>query len=184
MHGGSAKFSDLYELQEDIGVGSYSICKRCVHRVSAMDYAVKVTTDKKSHLFIQIWLNRLWTSNFTTFKTASFKLFCISFCVLLYLYYFLHFRLLLKISNRVQLNLDISVGLRLQIQHFISLAQKAVLVIILLKKQSANQMAWRVAAECCNSYVGPGDINRVTSKHPHLHMQISSVHFCSHGCKI
>lgn len=42
MHGGSAKFSDLYELQEDIGVGSYSICKRCVHRVSAVDYAVKV----------------------------------------------------------------------------------------------------------------------------------------------
>uniref|UniRef100_A0A7N6AX49 non-specific serine/threonine protein kinase n=1 Tax=Anabas testudineus TaxID=64144 RepID=A0A7N6AX49_ANATE len=37
-----SKFSDLYELQEDIGVGSYSICKRCVHRVSAMDYAVKV----------------------------------------------------------------------------------------------------------------------------------------------
>lgn len=47
MHGGSAKFSDLYELQEDIGVGSYSICKRCVHRVSAMDYAVKVTIDIK-----------------------------------------------------------------------------------------------------------------------------------------
>lgn len=43
LHGGSAKFSDMYELQEDIGVGSYSICKRCVHRVSAMDYAVKVT---------------------------------------------------------------------------------------------------------------------------------------------
>lgn len=42
MHGGSAKFSDLYELQEDIGVGSYSICKRCVHRVSSVDYAVKV----------------------------------------------------------------------------------------------------------------------------------------------
>uniref|UniRef100_A0A674BYP1 non-specific serine/threonine protein kinase n=1 Tax=Salmo trutta TaxID=8032 RepID=A0A674BYP1_SALTR len=42
MHGGSAQFSDLYELQEDIGVGSYSICKRCVHRESVMDYAVKV----------------------------------------------------------------------------------------------------------------------------------------------
>uniref|UniRef100_A0AAZ3P2D5 non-specific serine/threonine protein kinase n=1 Tax=Oncorhynchus tshawytscha TaxID=74940 RepID=A0AAZ3P2D5_ONCTS len=42
MHGGSAQFSDLYELQEDIGVGSYSICKRCVHRVSVMDYAVKI----------------------------------------------------------------------------------------------------------------------------------------------
>ena len=36
MHGGSAKFSDLYELQEDIGVGSYSICKRCVHRSNRM----------------------------------------------------------------------------------------------------------------------------------------------------
>ncbi|XP_071255947.1 ribosomal protein S6 kinase alpha-6 isoform X2 [Salvelinus alpinus] len=42
IHGGSAQFSDLYELQEDIGVGSYSICKRCVHRVSVMDYAVKI----------------------------------------------------------------------------------------------------------------------------------------------
>uniref|UniRef100_A0A674BYF6 non-specific serine/threonine protein kinase n=1 Tax=Salmo trutta TaxID=8032 RepID=A0A674BYF6_SALTR len=42
MHGGSAQFSDLYELQEDIGVGSYSICKRCVHRESVMDYAVKI----------------------------------------------------------------------------------------------------------------------------------------------
>ncbi|XP_054647815.1 ribosomal protein S6 kinase alpha-6 isoform X3 [Dunckerocampus dactyliophorus] len=47
MHGGSAKFSDLYELQEDIGVGSYSICKRCVHRVSAMDYAVKIIDKSK-----------------------------------------------------------------------------------------------------------------------------------------
>lgn len=58
MHGGSAKFSDLYELQEDIGVGSYSICKRCVHRVSAMDYAVKVrecvTAFNYTHPMIQI----------------------------------------------------------------------------------------------------------------------------------
>uniref|UniRef100_A0A7N8YQL0 non-specific serine/threonine protein kinase n=1 Tax=Mastacembelus armatus TaxID=205130 RepID=A0A7N8YQL0_9TELE len=47
MHGNSAKFSDLYELQEDIGVGSYSICKRCVHRVTAMDYAVKIIDKSK-----------------------------------------------------------------------------------------------------------------------------------------
>lgn len=53
MHGGSAKFSDLYELQEDIGVGSYSICKRCVHRVSAMDYAVKVEVLKMSYIISQ-----------------------------------------------------------------------------------------------------------------------------------
>jgi hypothetical protein len=43
MHTGSAQFSDLYDLHEDIGVGSYSICKRCVHRVSSTDYAAKVT---------------------------------------------------------------------------------------------------------------------------------------------
>uniref|UniRef100_A0A8C6KR50 Ribosomal protein S6 kinase n=1 Tax=Nothobranchius furzeri TaxID=105023 RepID=A0A8C6KR50_NOTFU len=37
VHGGSAKFSDLYELQEDIGVGSYSICKRsCVSSLRVM----------------------------------------------------------------------------------------------------------------------------------------------------
>lgn len=42
MHGGSAQFSDVYELKEDIGVGSYSICKRCIHRVTAMEFAVKV----------------------------------------------------------------------------------------------------------------------------------------------
>ena len=43
MHSSAAQFSDLYDLHEDIGVGSYSICKRCVHRVSTVDYAVKVT---------------------------------------------------------------------------------------------------------------------------------------------
>uniref|UniRef100_A0A8C2E128 non-specific serine/threonine protein kinase n=1 Tax=Cyprinus carpio TaxID=7962 RepID=A0A8C2E128_CYPCA len=42
MHGGSAQFADVYELKEDIGVGSYSICKRCIHRVTAMEFAVKV----------------------------------------------------------------------------------------------------------------------------------------------
>uniref|UniRef100_A0A8C1YBR2 Ribosomal protein S6 kinase n=1 Tax=Cyprinus carpio TaxID=7962 RepID=A0A8C1YBR2_CYPCA len=42
MHGGVAQFADVYELKEDIGVGSYSICKRCIHRVTAMEFAVKV----------------------------------------------------------------------------------------------------------------------------------------------
>ncbi|XP_034147659.1 ribosomal protein S6 kinase alpha-6 isoform X2 [Esox lucius] len=47
MHGGSSQFSDQYELHEDIGVGSYSICKRCVHRVSTVDYAVKIIDKSK-----------------------------------------------------------------------------------------------------------------------------------------
>lgn len=42
MHSDAAQFSDVYELKEDIGVGSYSICKRCIHRVTAMEFAVKV----------------------------------------------------------------------------------------------------------------------------------------------
>lgn len=65
MHGGSAKFCDLYELQEDIGVGSYSICKRCVHRVSAVDYAVKVTKKKLT-----------WGSNITADSRLLFCLQC------------------------------------------------------------------------------------------------------------
>ncbi|CAL8306549.1 unnamed protein product [Arctogadus glacialis] len=47
MHTGSAQFSDLYDLHEDIGVGSYSICKRCVHRVSSTDYAAKIIDKSK-----------------------------------------------------------------------------------------------------------------------------------------
>uniref|UniRef100_A0A8C2PQG0 non-specific serine/threonine protein kinase n=1 Tax=Cyprinus carpio TaxID=7962 RepID=A0A8C2PQG0_CYPCA len=34
--------SDVYDVKEDIGVGSYSICKRCVHKSTGMDYAVKI----------------------------------------------------------------------------------------------------------------------------------------------
>uniref|UniRef100_A0A4W3HHF5 Ribosomal protein S6 kinase n=1 Tax=Callorhinchus milii TaxID=7868 RepID=A0A4W3HHF5_CALMI len=39
-------FSDGYELKEDIGVGSYSVCKRCIHRATSMEFAVKVIIDK------------------------------------------------------------------------------------------------------------------------------------------
>uniref|UniRef100_A0A8B9L662 non-specific serine/threonine protein kinase n=1 Tax=Astyanax mexicanus TaxID=7994 RepID=A0A8B9L662_ASTMX len=47
MHSGAAQFSDVYELKEDIGVGSYSICKRCIHRVTAMEFAVKIIDKSK-----------------------------------------------------------------------------------------------------------------------------------------
>uniref|UniRef100_A0A8C2GI17 Ribosomal protein S6 kinase n=1 Tax=Cyprinus carpio TaxID=7962 RepID=A0A8C2GI17_CYPCA len=36
------QFTDVYDVKEDIGVGSYSICKRCVHKSTGMDYAVKI----------------------------------------------------------------------------------------------------------------------------------------------
>ncbi|KAL2097810.1 hypothetical protein ACEWY4_007017 [Coilia grayii] len=34
-------------MQEDIGVGSYSVCKRCVHRGSGTEYAVKIINKAK-----------------------------------------------------------------------------------------------------------------------------------------
>lgn len=36
------QFTDVYELKEDIGVGSYSVCKRCIHIATNMEFAVKV----------------------------------------------------------------------------------------------------------------------------------------------
>lgn len=42
LHRNTSQFSDTYEVKEDIGVGSYSICKRCLHKGTGMEYAVKV----------------------------------------------------------------------------------------------------------------------------------------------
>lgn len=44
LHRSMSQFSDTYEIKEDIGVGSYSVCKRCLHKGTGMEYAVKVTT--------------------------------------------------------------------------------------------------------------------------------------------
>ncbi|CAE1142002.1 RPS6KA [Acanthosepion pharaonis] len=35
-------FTDEYELKQDIGIGSYSVCKWCVHKTTGQDYAVKI----------------------------------------------------------------------------------------------------------------------------------------------
>ncbi|XP_023689926.1 ribosomal protein S6 kinase alpha-6 isoform X2 [Paramormyrops kingsleyae] len=47
LHGSSSLFAEMYELKEDIGVGSYSICKRCIHRVNNMEFAVKIIDKSK-----------------------------------------------------------------------------------------------------------------------------------------
>ncbi|EHB07492.1 Ribosomal protein S6 kinase alpha-2 [Heterocephalus glaber] len=41
LHGNNIHFTDGYEIKEDIGVGSYSVCKRCVHKATDAEYAVK-----------------------------------------------------------------------------------------------------------------------------------------------
>jgi len=35
-------FYDEYEEKEEIGIGSYSVCKRCIHKSTKKEYAVKV----------------------------------------------------------------------------------------------------------------------------------------------
>lgn len=42
LHGNNIHFRDGYEIKEDIGIGSYSVCKRCVHKDTEAEFAVKV----------------------------------------------------------------------------------------------------------------------------------------------
>ncbi|KAG7314979.1 hypothetical protein KOW79_022282 [Hemibagrus wyckioides] len=46
-HRGTLVFSDVYDVKEDIGVGSYSICKRCVHKTTGSEHAVKIINKEK-----------------------------------------------------------------------------------------------------------------------------------------
>ncbi|XP_030850529.1 ribosomal protein S6 kinase alpha-2 isoform X2 [Strongylocentrotus purpuratus] len=41
-HARVSSILDEYDLQEDIGLGSYSVCKRCTHKATGQDYAVKI----------------------------------------------------------------------------------------------------------------------------------------------
>lgn len=52
LHGKNLLFSDGYVLKEDIGMGSFSVCKRCIHKATNTEYAVKVrrqTHDTRFH---------------------------------------------------------------------------------------------------------------------------------------
>uniref|UniRef100_A0A803SSL4 Ribosomal protein S6 kinase n=1 Tax=Anolis carolinensis TaxID=28377 RepID=A0A803SSL4_ANOCA len=47
LHGNNIHFTDGYEIKEDIGIGSYSVCKRCVHKATETEFAVKVIDKSK-----------------------------------------------------------------------------------------------------------------------------------------
>ena len=45
--GKTGNFLQEYELCEEIGQGSYSVCKRCIHKASRVEYAVKIVDKSK-----------------------------------------------------------------------------------------------------------------------------------------
>jgi hypothetical protein len=42
---------------QDIGIGSYSVCKRCVHRLTGNSYAVKVNITYHLYMIIAVKIN-------------------------------------------------------------------------------------------------------------------------------
>lgn len=45
---GDVAFSDIYELKEEVGQTTTSVCRRCLHRVTAVEYSVKVAISRHS----------------------------------------------------------------------------------------------------------------------------------------
>ncbi|KAK6751318.1 hypothetical protein RB195_002980 [Necator americanus] len=43
----STKFSDNYEVKEELGKGAFSVVRRCVHKATAAEYAAKIINTKK-----------------------------------------------------------------------------------------------------------------------------------------
>uniref|UniRef100_A0A8K9XF52 non-specific serine/threonine protein kinase n=1 Tax=Oncorhynchus mykiss TaxID=8022 RepID=A0A8K9XF52_ONCMY len=48
LHRNMSQLSEAYEVKEEIGLGSYSVCKRCIHKATGMEYAVKVFDDGRT----------------------------------------------------------------------------------------------------------------------------------------
>ncbi|KAE8601924.1 hypothetical protein XENTR_v10013835 [Xenopus tropicalis] len=47
LHGSNIQFSDGYMIKEDLGIGTYAICKRCVHKATNTEFAVKIIDKSK-----------------------------------------------------------------------------------------------------------------------------------------
>lgn len=65
---------DDYNLCEEIGVGSYSVCRRCVHRATRTEYAVKIIPkgSRECQEEIQILYRYGNTNNIITLRDVSY----------------------------------------------------------------------------------------------------------------
>lgn len=43
----STKFSDNYDVKEELGKGAFSVVRRCVHKATAAEFAAKIINTKK-----------------------------------------------------------------------------------------------------------------------------------------
>uniref|UniRef100_A0A665V5U6 non-specific serine/threonine protein kinase n=1 Tax=Echeneis naucrates TaxID=173247 RepID=A0A665V5U6_ECHNA len=50
---GDVSFTDIYELKEEVGQTVSAVCKRCLHRVTAVEYSVKVFDDGQCVYLVQ-----------------------------------------------------------------------------------------------------------------------------------
>uniref|UniRef100_A0A8C5D9H9 non-specific serine/threonine protein kinase n=1 Tax=Gouania willdenowi TaxID=441366 RepID=A0A8C5D9H9_GOUWI len=74
---GDLAFSDVYELKEEVGQAGTMVCRRCLHRVTAVEYSVKVFDDGHCVFLVQDLLrgeellDRALTQTHFTEKHAS-----------------------------------------------------------------------------------------------------------------
>lgn len=54
LYRNSIQFIDGYEVKEDIGVGFYFVCKRCIYKVINMEFVVKIIDKSKRDLIEEI----------------------------------------------------------------------------------------------------------------------------------
>ncbi|KAG1714899.1 Ribosomal protein S6 kinase alpha-1 [Nymphon striatum] len=64
---------DEYDLKEEVGTGSYSVCRRCTHKTTGLDYAVKIIDKSKRECLeeIEILLRYGHHSNIITLRDVT-----------------------------------------------------------------------------------------------------------------
>ena len=71
---GDVAFSDVYELKEEVGQTVTSVRRRCLHRVTAVEYSVKVVDTKPLLIFLNIHVKHSQHQSTTFYGRIYFSL--------------------------------------------------------------------------------------------------------------